>query len=65
MDLIEHYTPKNFLPSIKENYIRGYQNWWSLHKLVGKFLLFSLPVIIIEFIIIAVINHYTGMDFKR
>ena len=63
--IIETMTPKNFLPTIKENYIKGWEIWWKVHKSLGRFLLFALPVLVLEFIILAIIKHYTGMEFSR
>ena len=63
--IIETMTPKNFLPTIKENYIKGWEIWWKVHKSLGRFLLFASPVLILELIILAIIKHYTGMEFSR
>ena len=64
-DYFDKHTPKNFLPTIKENYIKGWEIWWKVHKSLGRFLLFASPVLILELIILAIIKHYTGMEFSR
>jgi len=63
--IIETMTPKNFLPTIKDNYIKGWEIWWKIHKSLGRFLMFSLPILVLELIILALIKHFTGMEFKR
>ena len=64
-DYFDKHTPKNFLPSIKENFKEGWNIWWGLHKKVGRFLLFMAPVLILEFIVLFLIKQYTGVEIER
>ena len=60
--IIETMTPKNFLPTIKENYIKGWEIWWKVHKsLWGT--LFIFPYLVGEVLIVYLVISLIGSLF--
>ena len=61
MDL-EALIPTNLTGTIKDNYIKGLNLLWKCHTVSGRFILFTLPIVVLELIILAVLKHYTGVE---